>query len=998
MPTRRHIRKPLHFREEIPGLRLLPVAHCTGMPDCGVTRFCQSLRIESMTFQKYRTKSVPSLQAEVQEYEDPATGARHIHLANNTQEMVFLVGFPTVPDVSDGRAHILEHLALCGSDRYPVRDPFFSMLRRSTAHFMNAMTYSDKTVYPFASTDKADFFNLLDVYLDAAFFPKLDYLDFLQEGWRLGLDGNKLAYHGVVFNEMKGAFADPVRALDGGISAHLLKGTTYEVESGGDPLDIPSLTHEALKKFHATHYHPSQAVFMTAGGVDPREIQKVIEDRILSKLSGRSPRKMPELAPYWPEPKSATIAIPANEYGVQIAWLMGESVDPTAYYHVQLLESGLLGNSSAPLTRAMESAGFGRPSSMNGADAGGRQIVFHLGMEGLTEEQVGDARQRIWAALEEAAKEGVPHSLLQAALRDIRFGQREISSGRTPDAMRRLLRAIPHEMYGGDVMNGFEDDGVLEQLQEKIADPEFFKGLVRALLDSTTRLDATVTPDDAYFQNRKKIEDERLAALEASMSDDEKERLRTEAAALLERQRRHVNNDVLPRIRPQDVSPLPRPIFLLPKAENNVIAVSIPSNNISYARVMYDVSGFEKAAWPWLQLYIDVLAELGVGARSYEEADARRHDQVPHFDASLHVTQPQDASKPLRIQVDFYVKALREENEAIASVLSESISAARFDEKERLAFLIDSMVQERRNDLSDEGDFYARLAVAAPLSSMRNFENTVKGAAALSFFSQLHEMSQSDEGLEDISRQLTQLHHRIVRQTPTILTAGMDRDARTLADLLKLPRASDKEKHAAPPAAAQLALSNTALHAPAQVNHCFAAWAAPGLAHPDAPAMAVLGEILTNLVLHQALREEGGAYGGQAGYCPTTATFIMMSYRDPRLAATYADFQRAITRVIEGELGQENIEEAIIGVIQDLDKPQTPYAHVLWSWEQQGKGITDAMRQQYRHGVLNCTAERIKAAAAAWLLDKPHSRTAFAGNIDQDLAGLDVADLVKMAN
>src|SRR6478672_1571723 len=154
-----------------------------------------------MAFTPLRTRHIPAMRAEVREYEDPASGARHIHLASDDPELVFLVGFPTVPDASDGRAHILEHLALCGSARYPVRDPFFSMLRRSTAHFMNAMTYADKTVYPFASTDRADFFNLLDVYLDAAFFPKLDYLDFLQEGWRLAADDGQLAYHGVVFKE-----------------------------------------------------------------------------------------------------------------------------------------------------------------------------------------------------------------------------------------------------------------------------------------------------------------------------------------------------------------------------------------------------------------------------------------------------------------------------------------------------------------------------------------------------------------------------------------------------------------------------------------------------------------------------------------------------------------------------------------------------------------------------------------------------------------------------
>ena len=951
-----------------------------------------------MTFNKLRTRSIPAMRAAVQEYEDPDCGARHIHLATEDPDLVFLVGFPTVPDASDGRAHILEHLALCGSARYPVRDPFFSMLRRSTAHFMNAMTYPDKTVYPFASTDKTDFFNLLDVYLDAAFFPRLDYLDFLQEGWRLAVDDDgKLAYHGVVFNEMKGAFSDPVRALVSGIHSRLLHGTTYAFESGGDPLDIPSLTHAALREFHATHYHPSQAVFMTAGPVDPLEVQAVIQQRVFAKLSGRSPRLLPQLAAGWPAPQATTIDIPGQEHGVQIAWLMGEATDPQTWYRAQLLEAGLLGNASAPLALAMETAGFGRPSALNGADADGRQIVFHLGMEGLTEEQVGPARQRIWTTLEKTAKTGVPQTLLQAALRDIRFSQREINSGGMPDAMKRLLRAIPHAMYDGDIMNGFDADAILEQLQQRIGDPAFFRDMVRELLESPTRLDAGVTPDADYFGKRQRIEEQRLTALEASMPPPEKDRLRTEAAQLLERQRQPVNNEVLPRIHPRDVSPLARPAFALPPAENGVTAVSIPSNGISYARAIYDVSDLEPAAWPWLQLYVDLLPDLGTGEKTYEEADAWRHRQVPHFDVSLQVLQVQDSATPLRIHVDFYAKGLHEENRAIADVLSESIRAARFDEQERLAFLIDSMVQDMRNDLADEGDHYARLAATAPLSPLRDFEDRIKGAASLPFYRDLHRQSQTPAGLEQISSQLASLHQRIISRAPDIITAGMEQDGVELAAMLDLPGAAGRQATQPALSLPPAPLSNAALHAPAQVNHCFAAWAAPGLAHPDAPALSVLGEILTNLVLHQALREEGGAYGGQAGYQPGIGIFTMMSYRDPRLTATYADFERAIPWVIEAELPAENIEEAIICVIQDLDRPRTPYAEVMRAWELQRQGITDEMRQRYRDGVLRCTAAQVKAAAAAWLQNKPASRAAFVGAPDPAPAGLEMTSLVQLA-
>jgi len=953
-----------------------------------------------MTFEKLRTRHIPAMQAEVQEYEEGATGARHIHFATDDAEMVFLVGFPTVPDVSDGRAHILEHLALCGSDRYPVRDPFFAMSRRSIAHFMNAMTYADKTVYPFASTDKTDFFNLLDVYLDAAFFPRLDYLDFLQEGWRLVFENDRLAYQGIVFNEMKGAFADPVRALDSGIAARLLRGTTYAVESGGDPLDIPSLTHAALKQFHASHYHPSQAVFMTAGSVDPREVQLLIEERVLSRLSGRSPRLLPELAGTWSAPETAELQIPSRDHGVQIAWLMGQSVDPVAYYRAELLEAGLLGNSAAPLMRAMESAGFGRPSALTGTDAGGPQMVFHLGMEGLTKAQVGKARDRIWQALEQTAKEGVSPDVLQATLRDIRFHQREITGGSTPYLLKRLLHAMPHEMYGGDIMNAFDSEDVLQQMQEDIADPAFFKGMVKELLANTTRLDTSVVPDPDYFQKRKQIEEDRLATLQASFTDSEKERILAESAALLERQRQPVNNDLLPRVRPSDVSATPPAAYALPATNSGTAVTPIAANGIAYARVLYNVTHLPEEAWPWLQLYVEVVPELGVAGRTYEAADAWRHKQVPFFDINLQVSQGQD-ERSLRIHVDYYAKGLREEQRAMADVLSESIRAPRFDELERLAFLIDSKVQDLRDGLADEGDDYARYTAAAPLSPLRRFEDQVKGVSSLAFFRMLHEKLESEQGLKEIASKLAELHASIVASPSLQLVAGDEADARALAGWLQLPQgamdtatpASSKTSVTPVVPDTPLAVANAAVHADAQVNHCFAVWPAPTLAHPDAAALSVLGELLTNVVLHQALREEGGAYGGNAFYSPATGTFSMTSYRDPRLAATYQDFERAIAWVLSDELKQENIEEAIICVIQNLDRPRTPYASVMWAWEQRQQGMTEQMRKQYREGVLRCTEERLKQVAATWLQDKPYSRAAFVGNPTQPLAGLELIEL-----
>jgi len=969
------------------------------------------------TFELVRSHRIAALQATVEEYVAPSSGARHIHLATAGADLAFLVGFPTVPDTSDGRAHILEHLALCGSQRYPVRAPFFSMLRRSTATFMNAMTYADRTVYPFASTDRNDFFNLLDVYLDATFFPRLDYLNFLQEGWRHTLEDGKLRYQGVVFNEMKGAFAEPTRALYNGITAALLKDTTYEVVSGGDPLAIPELSHQMLKDFHASHYHPSQAVFMTAGDIPAAEIQRHLAERVLSRLPGAAPRRLPQLASA-AAPRQATIRVPsqaarADEFGFQLTWLMGESSDATVQHHANLLQAGLLGDASAPLKKAMESAGYGRPSRLNGMDTGPRQLLFHLGMDGLAEHQLADARARVWAALEQTASAGVPQSALQAALRDIKYSQRDTSSGRMPNVMGRMLQALPVAMRGGDVVGAFDSEAVLRRLEQDIADPAFFKGLVRALLNSPARLDAAIVPDAAFFTARAAIEEEGLAARLAALSADERARIEADNAALDAHQRVPSDTSLLPRIKPGDVSPHPRPLPAIPEAQDGKYIFPIASNGISYALVQYDVSALPAAEWPWLQLYADLRRDLGVAGFNYEEAGAWRQRMVPAFKVGVEALI--GAADTLELALQFSVTGLREEHANMAEVLAAYMGKPRFDEHERIAFLVGRMVKNRINGLASSGNVYASLAATAPLSPLRRFENACGGVAMLPFLGDLRRLAATPEGVARIAARLAGIHAQIVSCPSTVLCAGTGDDAQALAGMLAAPPAP-----ASAPAsvAASVAASvnapgsasavqqpdavdadgagqraNLALYAAGQVNHCSIAWPAPAQTHPQAPALAVAAELLTHQLLHQAVREKGGAYGGSASFAGGVRLFSMSSYRDPRLAATYADFAGAIDGLLETDFSPEQIEEAIICVIKSLDRPASPFDAVLNAWSLKARGIGAAQRQQFRSGVLGCTQEDVRAAARQWLKQGTPSRAAFVGNTTQDLDGMEVADL-----
>lgn len=958
----------------------------------------------SNRFEQTGSHAVPALRATIEQYLDPQSGARHIHMATDARESAFLAGFPSLPDASDGRAHILEHLALSGSQRFPVRAPFFSMLRRSLATHMNARTEADRTAYLFASTDERDFFNLLEVYLDACFQPTLDYLDFLQEGWRHVFKDGKLALQGVVLNEMKGAMADPMHALRRGILAPLLAGTTYAVDPGGDPLAIPGLSHAMLRAFHARHYHPSQAVFMSAGRIAPSRIQERIASQVLEQGGGRMPRLLPAPAAPWRAPREQQLHIPAqgqqpDGHGLQLAWLLGETNDAFGRCCADLLWAGLLGGAAAPLRAALESAGFGRPSRLNGLETDMRQMVFHVGMEGLHAAQAADAARLILSTLERVAADGVPPALLRAALRDLRYRQRDTDGGgHTPFALRRLLQALPLALYGGDVLDGFDNERTLAALDARIEDPRFFKGLVRALLDNPTRLATHVVPDPAFFAARAEAERQMLAARQAALSGAERARIEADAAALAARQAMADDKALLPRIRPADIGAEPGSTAPAPRIVDGSAVVAAATNGIVHARVLYPVSDFDADDWPWLDLYVRLLPGLGMGTRDFAAAAAWRRAAAPEFQAVIETALAPDGR--LHLDVAFAVAGLDGDEAALAGLLAASVAGARFDERARLAFLVERLVQERFDGLAGAGRQYAMLAACAPCSPVYRFRNAVDGVPALAFYRMLRQLCRTPASVAQLGARLAALHARVTAAAPARLCIGADAAAGALAGLLAAPGAFGTAASGTAAAGAvqtgavvaQAAPANVALQAGGQVNHCAIAWRVPGIDHPDAAPLALAAELLAAR-LHRALREQGGAYGALAHYDGDAQLFVMASVHDPRLAGTYADFRAALDALVDADPDPASFEEAIVSAIKGIDRPLPPHREALYAWRMERAGVAPALRGHLRSAVLACTPAQVRATAGAWLLPAGASRAAFAGAGGQDLAGLDPLDL-----
>jgi Zn-dependent M16 (insulinase) family peptidase len=946
-----------------------------------------------MAFELRRETPVPSIGATYMEYLDPDSGAKHIHLRSPSTENSFMVSFATVPHSDDGRAHILEHLSLCGSSKYPTRDPFFSMNRRSLATFMNAMTYADRTVYPFATQDRQDYFNLLDVYLDAAFFPRLDPLDFQQEGWRLSFDEQgKLGYNGVVFNEMKEPSSSPQNALWHALQKAMKPGTTYSFDSGGDPLAIPTLTHQDLVEFHHTHYHPSRAVFWSYGDIDPADVQSRIQSEVISRISTRLDRVEPDAAPLPTTTRKLDIRVPSqgapNEHALQVAWHIGESArDLDVINDWQIFSQAVAGDSASPLMMALEGAGFGRPG-MVGVESGTRQATFLIGMDGLAEREIPKARELIYSTLESIAQEGIAHARLESVVRDFELESKEIRGGSTPHGLRALLSMVHLELNGGDPLRAIDVQADLDKASADIANPDFIKRMARTLLSSQARVEARVIPDESYLPARAKTEADALEAIQRSLTPIQASRIKQQNEDLLARQRAKMDVSSLPKIEPSQVSrDLHRtlPVAVSSGAGKPTTAlVEAATNGVAYFTVVVDASRTDPADSAWLSLGASLATSLGFGDLGFEQADVYRSERGSSFSAMVEASPASKASQSsMALRLRYSARCLERESGSMAEALCKTLSAPRFDEHDRIAFLIQSDYQETIQNIAQSGAGLASTASTSGFAGLGAFSASVRGLSHLRFMETLDAMSRSPEGLAQLQAKLESVFKKL-SNAPfcSVFVGAREASERCFSSAQAImngrPSMPSLDSVEFPIAALDHGpMPKVALHGPGQLNYCHAAWAGPRQGDPDCGPMLVLSAFLRNTFLHRALREEGGAYGGSASMSAAMGCFTMSSYRDPRVEGTYGDFQKAIASAVHGSIESEDLDEAIISIMKSLEKIGTPHEQAATAVGRLFSGVEDAERLALRRSILDCTADDLRRVARVYLDGKPHSQAAY---------------------
>ena len=944
-------------------------------------------------FQLLRQHHVEALDILVSEYKHKVTGATHYHLATNHDENVFLVAFRTQPMDSKGEAHILEHTALCGSEKFPVRDPFFLMIRRSLNTFMNAFTAADWTAYPFATQNRKDFQNLLEVYMDAAFAANLNPLDFAQEGIRIELENGEAVYKGVVFNEMKGAMSSPSDQLYHTLAHHLYPDTTYHYNSGGDPKYIPDLTYQELVDFYKSHYHPSNAVFMTFGNQSAYDLQEQFESLALSKFEkGETLYSTPETRLAAPISVTDTYAVDAEDlkdktYHV-LSWLLPEASDIKLRLGMRLVEGILLEDSASPLRHYLETCGYAEATGpFMGVDDSNFEMTFYCAVQGSNPEYAEEFKNGVFKVLEDVSSKPVDQAMVDAILHQIELHQREINGDGTPYGLSLILSGLGSAIHHRDPIEVWDVDSAIAAVKEELKDPMWLSNLIKEhLLENNHRVQLTLVPDATKSAAEAQAEKQRLAEITQALTDEQKAEINAQTEALKVRQDTPDDLNLLPKVGLEDV---PAELQVVRGQLREIICNGIDTplnlyhagtNGIYYQQVLVKIPE-EVVQSPYFNLLSILVGEVGAGEYDYLQFQQLQTAVSGGLGMGASLRSKVDDKNKISAWLTLTTKSLVNNLEAM-KLLKVGFEKLRFDEKDRIIELLQQRKARWQARLSGSGHSYAMQIASRQHSALalRDYHNT--GLGALNWLNQLVSNIEQDAAAYDaLIAELQNIHHILLQAPKQFLLVCEEHQSdrlveeiQTVWDKLEVNRSAVSLTQVEKITSAQ----DEAWLIQANVQFCAAAYPAVEVAHPDAAALMVLAGYLRNGFLHSAIREKGGAYGGGASYDGNACSFRFYSYRDPRLAETFADFEASVQWLLTAEQQPHQLEEAILGLIASMDKPGSPAGEAITACYAYLHQRTPAFRKQLRERLLNVTLEDLKRVAQTYLVEQSANKAVVA--------------------
>jgi hypothetical protein len=905
-----------------------------------------------------------------------ASGARVVHVHCHDEENLFSVGFATPPEDSTGVAHILEHSVLAGSERFPVKDAFNELARRTLSTFLNAMTWPDRTVYPTCSAVRKDLFHLAAVYADLVFHPRLREATFLQEGWHLEVDpAGALTISGVVYNEMKGVYASPESLLERELQRRLFPDTTYGHDSGGDPEEIPSLTYERFRAFHRRYYVPSNARFLLYGDVPLAEHLAFLAPILAACPQGAAARVEVPLQPRWAAPRAEEVFYAvgpeddlARRTYVVTAFLANETADVEETLLLEVLAEALAGTAAGPVRKALIDSGLGadfHPGAVYASDL--RQGALRFGLRGTEAGHAERIEAIVLETLERTAREGLDRELVEAALHQIEFAGRAITP---PFPIMLLVRMNPPWYYGADPKAGLRFATLVGRVRERLLrEPRALEERIRRFtLENPHRLRLTARPSPALGREREAAFRARMAERKAALAPSEIERIAAEARALREEQEAPDAPEAiatLPRLEPADI---PRRVRTVPTAPRTIAGVEaleheVFSNGIAYLGLAFDVRGLEEEWVPWLPLVGKALLGMGAAGLGYEEMARRQGRLFGALGWDLMAgadVRTGSVFERMAIDAQMLGRNIPEAVRLLAGILGRPDPT----DRKRLKDLVLEAASRRRSQLVPAGSFFALVRAAAGLGLPQRRREQWNGVTQVKLAIAL--AAEAERRVDEMVERLAALERRLFTRSRVLVSLAGDRELlaplrREVEALLRaLPEGAPEPPRTAPAAAPA---RDTGIAVPAAVNFCAAVVPAPKLLDPAAPAVELLAAVVESEYAYKRIRLQGGAYGGHARYDPFDGTLALTSYRDPNLEETFAVFDDLARWLRSGAIGDEAIDASRLGTIADFDQPLSPGQQLGAARRRHLAQVTDDDRRAYRNGLLGYGGREVQDLA-----------------------------------
>ena len=947
-------------------------------------------------FNLQEQKNIPLLDVNAQIYNESEFNCKHVHLESDSNEKVFMVAFRTIPEDSTGVAHILEHTALCGSKKYPVRDPFFMMIRRSLNTFMNAFTSSDWTAYPFATLNKKDFDNLLGVYLDSAFFPNLDSLDFAQEGHRLEFQEknnpeSEIEIKGVVYNEMKGAMSSITSQLWHGMSKHLYPSSTYKHNSGGNPENIIDLSHEDLVNFHKKHYHPSNATFFTYGNIDPIEIQSFIKENVLDNFSPSNevvavknedrfdvPITVSDF--YNPQPGDE------DNHHIVLSWLLNESHNPVQLLETYLMSNILLDNSASPLRKVLESTKLGKsPSPLTGLEADQKELVFAAGLEGVDSNKSKEVETLIMECLNKLVKDGVPKDLIESSLHQLEIRQREITGSGMPFGLQIMLTCLPACIHNDNPLNILDLDNAFNIIKNNLKTDNYIENLIeKNLIKNNHRLTYSLVPDtELNKKNEEKIQN-KVLDITKSLSEQDKEQLVKLANDLEERQNTIDDPEVLPKVTREDIPKIRKyasPLTSENKESRNYY-YKTGTNGIVYHSMIFPCDALEKDELKIASLFSNTLTDIGLGDKGYEDIQKYQSSITGGVSASF-VTLPNKLDDTYRLALKVSSKSLEGNESFMQDLMMRTVKESNFDETDRIKELLEFISSDNEKSVIQNGHILSMSNAASQISNIASTNDLTSGLRFIHNTNQLSKLVVAPNELSKYLELLKSIKTKISETPSHFFTASaLNKEDINLNFLIEETARQHKQQNL-------ITTQDDSLGWITGSQVCFCAEAFPTVdfRHEDAPALTVLGTVLRNGYLHSAIREKGGAYGAGASQDSSNKVFKFFSYRDPKCSETFDEFKNSREWSIKN-ITEEQLEEGVLGVISSIDKPLSPFGEAMSDFMSKLDQKSQDERLHFRAKVKECKLADLMYVSEKYLFGES-KRSAIAGqNYEAELVNL----------